>query len=79
MPRTKKSDSTKKTGLTKHQINERIRYLIRQSKEQGYLTHSDINEALPEGVDSQDEIENVISILQNLEIDILEQKEVDNC
>ena len=78
MPRTKKSDSTKKTGLTKHQINERIRYLIRQSKEQGYLTHSDINEALPEGVDSQDEIENVISILQNLEIDILEQKEVDN-
>jgi len=78
MPRKKKSDSTKKPGLTKHQINERIRYLIRQSKEQGYLTHGDINDALPEGVDSQDDIDNVISILQNLEIDILDPEEVEN-
>lgn len=78
MPRTKKSDTTQPQGLTKHQINERIRYLIRQSKEQGYLTHSDINEALPENVDSQDEIENVISILQNLDIEILDPQEVDN-
>ena len=29
-------------------INEKIRYLIRLSKEQGYLTFDDINEALPE-------------------------------
>ncbi|WP_309018471.1 RNA polymerase sigma factor RpoD [Pelagicoccus sp. SDUM812003] len=78
MPRKKKSDEEKKPSLSKHQVNERIRYLIRQSKEQGYLTHSDINEALPEGVDSQDEIDNVISILQNLEIDILDPEEVDN-
>ena len=78
MPRKKKSDAEKKSGLSKHQVNERIRYLIRQSKEQGYLTHSDINEALPEGVDSQDDIDNVISILQNLEIDILDPEEVDN-
>jgi len=78
MPRKKKSDEDAKPGLSKHQVNERIRYLIRQSKEQGYLTHSDINEALPEGVDSQDDIDNVISILQNLEIDILDPEEVDN-
>ncbi len=78
MPRKKKSAEQKKPGLSKHQVNERIRYLIRQSKEQGYLTHADINEALPEGVDSQDEIDNVISILQNLEIDILDAEEVDN-
>ncbi|MEM9157440.1 MAG: RNA polymerase sigma factor RpoD [Verrucomicrobiota bacterium] len=77
MPRKKKSDA-EKSGLTKHQINERIRYLIRQSKEQGYLTHSDINEALPEGVNNQNDIDNIISILQNLEIDILEPEEVDN-
>lgn len=78
MPRKKKSEKDAKPALTKHQVNERIRYLIRQSKEQGYLTHSDINEALPEGIDSQDEIDNVISILQNLEIDILDPEEVDN-
>ncbi len=78
MPRKKKSDATKKPGLTKNQINERIRYLIRLSKEQGYLTYSDINDALPEGIDNQDDIDNVISILQNLEIDILDPAEVDS-
>ncbi|MBC2605677.1 RNA polymerase sigma factor RpoD [Pelagicoccus albus] len=78
MPRKKKSEEENQPSLSKHQVNERIRYLIRQSKEQGYLTHSDINEALPEGIDSQDDIDNVISILQNLEIDILDPEEVDN-
>ncbi len=59
-------------------LNEKIRYLIRLSKEQGYLTYADINEALPESVDNPEDIENVISILQNLEIDILDPDEVDN-
>ncbi len=78
MPRKKKSDSDTQKGLSKHQVNERIRYLIRQSKEQGYLTYSDINGALPEGVNRQDDIDNIISILQNLEIDILDPDEVDS-
>ncbi len=59
-------------------VNERIRLLIRLSKEQGYLTWDDINEALPESVENQDELDNVISILQNLEIEILEPDQVDD-
>ncbi len=59
-------------------MNERIRLLIRQSKEQGYLTYSDINGALPEGVNRQDDIDNIVSILQNLEIEILDPSEVDS-
>jgi RNA polymerase primary sigma factor len=59
-------------------VNERIRQLIRQSKEQGYLTWDDINEALPESVENQEEFDNVISILQNLEIEILEPDQVDD-
>jgi len=58
-------------------LNDKIRYLIRLSKEQGYLTYADINEALPESVDNPEDIENVISILQNLEIDILDPDEVE--
>jgi RNA polymerase primary sigma factor len=58
-------------------LNEKIRYLIRLAKEQGYLTYTDINEALPESVDNPEDIENVISILQNLEIDILDPEEVE--
>ncbi len=59
-------------------INEKIRYLIRLSKEQGYLTFDDINEALPESVENQEEIDNVLSILQNLEIEILEPEQVED-
>ncbi|MDB6169503.1 MAG: polymerase, sigma 70 subunit, RpoD family [Verrucomicrobia bacterium] len=59
-------------------INDKIRHLIRLSKEQGYLTFDDINEALPESVENQEEIDNVLSILQNLEIEILEPDQVDD-
>src|SRR5215469_11194798 len=59
-------------------INEKIRQLIRLSKEQGYLTFDDINEALPESVENQEEIDNVLSILQNLEIEILEPDQVED-
>src|SRR5439155_9973632 len=59
-------------------INDKIRHLIRMSKEQGYLTFDDINEALPESVENQEEIDNVLSILQNLEIEILEPDQVED-
>jgi len=59
-------------------INEKIRQLIRLSKEQGYLTFEDINDALPESVENQEEIDNVLSILQNLEIEILEPDQVED-
>ena len=58
-------------------LNERIRNLIRLSKEQSFLTFKDINEALPDSVNNPDEIENIISILQNLEVEILDDTEVE--
>ncbi len=73
---------TAHTGRTlsakaQEKLNDRIRALIRLSKEQGFLTYKDINQSLPESVDNPDEIENVISILQNLEVDILDDDEVE--
>lgn len=58
-------------------LNEKIRGLIRMSKEQGFLTYKDINKGLPESVNNPEEIENVISILQNLEIDVLDDNQVE--
>ena len=58
-------------------VNDRIRSLIRLSKEQGFLTYKDINSQLPETVDSPSEIENVITILENLDIDIIDSEEVE--
>jgi RNA polymerase primary sigma factor len=79
MPRkAKTAKGAKPSDQTQASINEKIRYLIRLSKEQGYLTFSDINDALPESVDNPEDIENVISILQNLEIDILDPDDVES-
>ena len=79
MPATKEKKSKKspKADARKAQINEKIRGLIRLSKEQSYLTFKDINKALPESVDSPEEIENVISILENLQIDIIDSEDVE--
>ncbi len=73
-----RAKSSNATDAAVSGVNERIRQLIRQSKEQGYLTWDDINEALPESVENQDEFDNIISILQNLEIEILEPDQVDD-
>lgn len=65
------------TAKAQEKLNERIRVLIRLSKEQGFLTYKDINKALPDSVNNPEEIENVISILQNLEVEILDDNEVE--
>ena len=81
---TKLEDATKKvvrkrklSTKAQEKLNERIRNLIRLSKEQSFLTYKDINKALPDSVNNPDEIENVISILQNLEVEILDDNEVE--
>jgi RNA polymerase primary sigma factor len=73
-----KAEPKKRRLSTKAQekLNERIRTLIRLSKEQGFLTYKDINQALPDSANNPDEIENIISILQNLEVEILDDSEV---
>ena len=73
-PRLRKRRNSAKA---QEKLNERIRILIRLSKEQGFLTYKDINKALPNSVNNPEEIENVISILQNLEVEILDENEVE--
>ena len=73
-PRSRKR---KLSAKSQDKLNARIRELIRQSKEQGFLTYKDINKSLPNSINNPEDIENVISILQNLEIDILNDTEVE--
>ena len=73
-PKTRKR---KLSAKSQDKLNARIRELIRQSKEQGFLTYKDINKSLPNSINNPEDIENVISILQNLEIDILNDTEVE--
>ncbi|MGF1529734.1 MAG: RNA polymerase sigma factor RpoD [Puniceicoccaceae bacterium] len=57
-------------------LNEQTRHLISQARQQGYLTFKDINDGLPPEASGPEEIENVISILTNLEIEILDGDEI---
>ncbi|HNX05115.1 MAG TPA: sigma-70 family RNA polymerase sigma factor, partial [Opitutales bacterium] len=75
--RSARKASRKPVVAAKGMINEKIGGLIRLAKEQGYLTYKDINKALPGDVESAEEIENVITILENLEIDIIENDDVE--
>ena len=56
---------------------ERVRELIRISKEQGYLTHDDIMEAFPKSLESPESIEPVLTMLRSLDIDVIDPSDVD--
>ncbi len=58
-------------------IQEKVRELIRLSKEQGYLTFDDMNEALPEGVSDPDVVESIINQLRAVEIELIDSSDVD--
>ncbi len=62
---------------TRYDRNEKIRELVRLAKEQGHLTYDDINDALPGGITSPDELDEVLVSLRALDIDIIDASDVD--
>ena len=62
---------------TELELADRTKELIRLAQEQGYLTHGDVHDALPENLLSPEEMEEVHTKLRNLEIDIVDPAEVD--
>jgi RNA polymerase primary sigma factor len=58
-------------------INEKVKELVRLSKEQGYLTYNDINDALPDNVVNPDDLDEIYTQLHNLDVEIVDQAEVD--
>ncbi|MFO1499431.1 MAG: RNA polymerase sigma factor RpoD [Verrucomicrobiota bacterium] len=62
------------TGLD---LGEKIKELVRLAQEQGYLTYSDINDALPDTVVTPEELDEIYIKLRNLEVEIVDQAEVD--
>jgi RNA polymerase primary sigma factor len=58
-------------------MQEKVKELVRLSKEQGYLTYNDINDALPENIVTGDELDEIYTKLHNLDVEIVDQAEVD--
>jgi RNA polymerase primary sigma factor len=74
---TSTKKETKPVLKQPEKLNEKIRSLIAQAKQNGYVTVQDVNEILPDNIHNPEEIENIITILENLDIDILESDEVE--
>ena len=59
------------------EVTEKVRQLIHLSSEQGFLTYKDVDKALPKIADKPEELQNVISIFNNLEIKLMDSKDVE--
>lgn len=78
MPNKKRTPEQTTKPQRKEAINDRVGSLIRLARSKGFISYEDIHETLPEQVDSPEEIENVISILENLEIQIIDEQDADS-
>ena len=58
-------------------LTDKVKDLIRLAQEQGYLTYSDVNEALPSSILKGEELDEIYILLRSLDIDIVDQAEVD--
>ncbi|MGV3755639.1 MAG: RNA polymerase sigma factor RpoD [Verrucomicrobiota bacterium] len=58
-------------------LTEKLKELLRLAQEQGYLTHGDISDALPDNLVTREDLDEVCSRLRGLEVDIVDQAEVD--
>jgi RNA polymerase primary sigma factor len=58
-------------------LTDKIKELVKLAQEQGYLTYSDINDALPDSVVTSEELDEIYIKLRNLDVEIVDQAEVD--
>src|SRR5258706_399360 len=58
-------------------LADKIKELVRLAQEQGYLTYTDINDALPDSVVSPEDLDEIYIKLRSLEVEIVDQAEVD--
>ena len=66
-------------ALDSPEAQERVKELIRQAQEQGnYLTYDDINDMLPQSLLEAGDMDDVISRLRGMGIDIIDAAEVDS-
>ena len=63
-------------GGVKVDLNETMKALVHLAHENGYLTYDDINDLLPEGL-SPEELDEVLTKLRGMDIEIMDQSEVE--
>jgi RNA polymerase primary sigma factor len=73
-PGANQASASNRSGLG---IAQKLKELVRLAQEQGYLTYSDISDAMTECLIGPDELDEIYLKLRNLEVEIVGQAEVD--
>ena len=59
--------------LSPEEQRARLRQLIIQGKERGYITYAEINDALPDDMSDAEQIDNIVNMIQGLGIQVTEE------
>ena len=65
------------SGQASLDLTQKVKDLVCLAKEQGHLTHDDVNDALPDEVVTPADLDHVLSKLRGLEIEIIDAAEVE--
>ena len=71
-PATEEQDESNRP-LTPEEQRARLRQLIRQGKERGYITYAEINDALPDDMSDAEQIDNIVNMISGLGIQVTEE------
>ena len=75
------ADAQQSLGLITSQagldLTQKVKDLLRLAKEQGHLTYDDLNDALPDDLVTPADLDQVLTKLRTLEIEIIDAAEVD--
>lgn len=64
--------------MQREERNEKIKELIALAQEHGFLTHEDIEEALPEDLVVPEDAEKVVALLKSMEVEIIRSDDVED-
>ena len=70
-PATEEQDESNRP-LTPEEQRARLRQLILQGKERGYITYAEINDALPDDMSDAEQIDNIVNMISGLGIQVTE-------
>ncbi|MAK77611.1 MAG: RNA polymerase sigma factor RpoD [Pseudomonadota bacterium] len=71
-------DDASKDGPLMDNIDQAVKNLIKRGKERGYLTYDEVNAALPQEEMSSEQIEDVMSALNEMGVNVVEGEENDD-
>ncbi|WP_280951050.1 MULTISPECIES: RNA polymerase sigma factor RpoD [Salinicola] len=72
-PQVLHSSSSSRVSMAGHAQQSRLKELIARGKEQGFLTYAEVNDHLPEDIADPDQVEDIISMINDMGINVVEE------